>query len=117
MKQKRRAKKPTNVVVLMNDTVLATGILHILSEKKNLQIDRFMPESQNLAEALHYDQAEVVILSATGCPSESPECLMTLIASPSVKEILMVNPDSNVVQVFKKQQITLTGTQDFAKLF
>lgn len=117
MSPKQRIKKTTNVLILMKDTALSTGILNILSKKRKLLVDRLAPKTQSLTEQYFSEEAGVVIFNANARSSQTLECLITLIANPNVTKILMVHPDKNLVEVLKKQQITITETQDFTRLF
>jgi hypothetical protein len=102
---------------MMNDTPLVTGIMHALSKKSNLQIIWRTPEHLEWSGEIARDNPSIVILNPDACSSQSPECLIGFFSNPNVLEVLMINPETNLVQVFKKQQITLADKEDFAKLF
>ena len=117
MKQKQRGKPSVNVLLVMDDTALVTGIKSALSKKRSLQINWHVPEGSDLAREIRRGKPKVVIFNPAACSLQSSECLISLFSSPNVTEVLMINHENNLVQVFKKQKIMLTDKQDFTKLF
>ena len=117
MKQRHQNKTQIDVLLVMNDTPLATGIKNVLSRKRRLRISWRVPECLDLAKEIESGKPKVVILNTDDYSSQSWECLINLFSSPNVMEVLMVNLENNLIQVFKKQKVMLTDTQDFAKLF
>ena len=117
MKQRHQSKAQIDVLLVMNDTPLTMGIKDALSRKKRLRISWRAPEYLDLAKEIESGKPKVIILNSATYSSQSSECLINLFSSPNVLEILMVTPENNLVQVFKKQKIMLTDKQDFTKLF
>ena len=117
MKQRHQGKAQTNVLLMMDDTALATGIEGILSQNENLHVNRFSPESLGLAEKIGKARPDVVVLSPMACSLQSPECLIGLLSGPDVLKVMIVNPVNNLVQVFNKQEVMLIDKENFAKLF
>ena len=117
MKQSKQSKPQMNVLLVMNDTVLATSIEGILSRKRRLHINRVSPECLDLEEEIENTKPKVIILNPMAFSMQSPECLISMLSDPDVMKVLIVNPENNLVQIFKKQKITLVSKQNFSNLF
>lgn len=107
--QRLQSAKPIDVILMLDDGTLSKGIVSLLLKKKNLCIHRIVyGNDEVLAVELAQERKKVVIVDSTYCCHHSSKCLISLLSTPEVEEVLMVNSDDNLVQVLKKQQIVLT---------
>jgi hypothetical protein len=104
-------------MIVMDDTPLAMGIIDVLSRKSSLILNRYTRQTPDLALKAQQGNAEIVILGTATCANQLPDCLMDLITSPTIKELLLVHSENNLIQKFTRKQVKLTNLQDFARLF
>ncbi len=117
MGPRKQEDKRLNVLLVMDDTILADGIMSVLSTKKHLQIHRQPPDPIELERKIEQDKITVIIINSMACPEQASEYLFRLFSNSCVMKILMVDLNKNSVEIFKKQEIMLTKSQDFSKLF
>ena len=108
---------PIEVILMLGDGALSTGVENLLFKKKNLRIHRIAECNNEDSIAELGQKKKTVVVVSTFYSHHSSKCLIGLLSNPQVEEIFMIDVDNNMVQVLKKRQVMLTDKKDFAKLF
>ena len=117
VQKKSGRNRQSNILFVMDDSAIATGVGGILSRNRDLQLRVYDPGEINLVEQTELENVKVLILNMTDDSRMSLKYLGELFQNPNVMEVLMVDIENNSVQVFQKRNVRLANFMQFENLF
>lgn len=102
-------------VLLIESGRFIGGVIHSLfTDRDQLQVTVAAPtNSRELLKAVKKHQPEIIVLDDTVCMDYLSHLLHYMQGSSSAIRVIVLNTDSNRVEVYDKQQVSVNRTADF----
>jgi DNA-binding NarL/FixJ family response regulator len=104
----KNGRSPTHnrILVVDNDEILGAGLENLLSNEESLKVWGVATQEESvLIDEIQRSQPDTVILIAESKLS-NPTRLFTLLPGYGRLRIILVSIDSNILEIYDKQQIT-----------
>jgi chemotaxis response regulator CheB len=105
-------------ILLIESGQFIGGVIHSLfANHDQLRVIEAAPaNNRELLQIIHKHNPEIVVLDDTVCGSYLPVLLRYMQNKDNIR-VVVVQTDSNQVQLYQKQQINLRKTADFFAIF
>jgi len=101
-------------ILLIESGQFIGGVIHSLfTHQDHLTVIEAAPtNNRELLQAVRKSRPEIIVLDDTVCPTYLPLLLRHMQNSDGIR-VVVVNTDSNQIELYEKQQINLRQTADF----
>ncbi len=110
--------RKTKVLIVDNNTVMGEIIGNLLQSRQSYHVSNFQGNCEmELNQEIEHFQPDVVLLvKETNCP-ETDDQIRPILSEASRIRLLIMNLDDNLVNLYDKNQLTISHSSDIYQCF